>query len=291
MNYINQNTTKKVQFVSTILGFILITIILFKIPFTIRAPYYIPTNKLINTGLVISILILIAPRAFIEWSNTNYIREVENQLPLFLRDITNSVQSGIHILQAIENSAQNDYGPLNESLGLTINRISLTSEIEESLIWFGEKLVTPKALRLSYILIEAYNTGGKVEEILETSLNSFLDIIKTRTEREVLVNPYIYIVYLGNFIFLLISWVLLKKFLGSMIDLHSSSVSVISDLFLAEINRDYYWSILFWAAIIESFAGGIFAGKIKYGQLRKGLIYSVILMIITMVFYNSPLFL
>ena len=190
---------------------------------------------------------------------------------------------------AFEESSLNNYGPLNVPLRLTVNRINVTSELEKSLLWFGEKLISSQAMRLSHILIEAYNTGGSIVEILETSLDTFVKLGKNRNDRETLVNPYIYVVFLGNFIFLFISWVLINKFLGTMIQAQLDS-NIQSSMFSIEYNTNYYWSILFWASTIEALVGGMIGGKIKYGSLKNGLIFSSILVILTISFFNSPLF-
>ena len=53
---------------------------------------------------------------------------------------------------------------------------------------------------------------------------------------------------------------------------------------------DYYWAILFWAAVLEAVVGGLLGGKIKYGRLSKGLSYASVMLVITIVFFNSTLF-
>jgi flagellar protein FlaJ len=288
--YITESKMNKIQMIGIALGVSLLGGMILMSSYIPEAPYWIPVDRNLNTGIVFSILLMIAPRAIIEWNNKRYLTSIDKKLPIFLRDVTNSVQSGVPLLIAIEQSSLNDYGPLNVHLRLAVNRINLTSDIDSSLIWMGEKLITSQAKRLCYILIEAYNTGGSIVEILETSLDTFININKTRIERETLVSPYLSIVFLGNFIFLLISWVILQKFLGSLVEMQLSYELQLSNMFSSETNVNYYWSILFWASTIESLAGGLFGGKIKHGSLKNGLIYSSMLMIITILFFNSPIF-
>ncbi|MFC1803706.1 type II secretion system F family protein [Thermoproteota archaeon] len=288
--YIDEIKVRKIQIISVTLGILMIGIFFMTNSYSPESPFWIPLKRSLNTGLALSILIMMGPQALVEWNNNKFIKKVEERLPIFLRDITNEVQAGVPLMLAIENASLKDYGPINIPLRIAINRINVTSDIENSLLDFGRELITPQAMRLSYILIEAYGTGGSVVEILETSRDIFNKITKHRSERKNLVNPYLYVVFLGNFVFLIISWVLLKKFLGSMLESLLDINVQSSGLFSTDFNLNYYWSILFWAAIIESIVGGLIGGKIKYGMLRNGLIYSCILILITMIFFNSPLF-
>ena len=288
--YISKPNSRKIQIISVVLGILLISILFITSTYTPKPPFWIPLDRRLNSGLVLSILIMICPYAIVEWNNYRFQKIVNKQLPVFLRDVTNKVQAGVPLMVAIEDSSYNDYGPLNLPLRMTISRINLSSDLEKSFLSFGEELITPQAMRLSHILIESYNTGGSIVEILETSLDTFVKLIETRNDRENLVNPYITVVFLGNFVFLLISWVLLNKFLGSMAEVLLDTSIQSSGLFTSNFNLNYYWSILFWAATIESIVGGIVGGKIKYGTLRNGLFFSSILMIITLIFFNSPLF-
>jgi flagellar protein FlaJ len=288
--YIGENKARKIQVISVILGILIIGILFMTTSYSPESPFWIPLERRLNTGLALSILIMMGPQALVEWTNKRFIRGVEKRLPIFLRDITNGVQAGVPLMLAIEDASLNDYGPVNYPLRIAINRINVTSDIEDSFLNLGRQLITPQAMRLSYILIEAFGTGGSVIEILETSLDTFTKLSKHRNERETLVNPYLYVVFLGNFIFLLISWVLIEKFLRTMLTSITEISVQSSGLFTTDINMNYYWSILFWAAIIESIVGGLIGGKIKYGMLRQGLIFSCVLLLITILFFNSPLF-
>jgi flagellar protein FlaJ len=288
--YFDEQDQQRVRYVSIGVGVLLIISILVTGSYFPEPPYWIPVDRRFNTGLSLSFLLIMGAPAVIEWLNNRYLDKVEEYLPLFLRDITNEVQSGVPLMFALESASTRDYGPITPPLRRTMNRINVTSDIETSLIWFGEQLVLPQAKRLSLILIEAYSTGGIVTEILEASSEIFTVLSKHKSDREGLTNPYLYIVYLGTFVFLIISWVLHQKFLIPLaeisLDPNVQATGLVSTLF----NVDYYWAILFWAAVIEAIVGGLLGGKIKHGSLTKGLSYASVLLFVTIVFFNSGLF-
>ena len=290
MIYFDEKQVQLVQIASIVIGLILLVLIFLTGSYFPASPYWIPLSRSINTGLALSILLMMIAPAYIDWTNNKYITAVEENLPLFLRDITNEVQSGVPLMFAMETASTHDYGPITEPLQQTMDRINVTSDIEGSLMWFGERLVIPQAKRLSLILIEAYSTGGRVTDILESSLEMFTILANFKGERDSLTTPYMYIVYLGDFVFLIISWVLLTKFLIPLSTITSDVNVQASGLVSNVFNVDYYWAVLFWAAVIESVVGGFIGGKIRHGKLSKGLIYACILLLVTILFFNSGLF-
>jgi len=288
--YYDEKQVQMVQIASLVIGLVLIVLIFLTAGYFPTAPYWIPLSRSLNTGLAMSLLLIMLAPAFLDWTNNRYITAIEENLPQFLRGITNEVQSGVPLMFAMETASTHDYGPITPHLQQTMDRINITSDIEGSLLWFGEQLVIPQAKRLSLILIEAYSTGGRVTDILESSLEMFTILDNFKRERNSLTSPYLYIVYLGDFVFMIISWVLLTKFLMPLAtitsDVNVQSSGLITNLF----NVDYYWAVLFWAAVIESVVGGFIGGKIKHGQLSKGLIYACVLLFVTILFFNSGLF-
>ena len=290
MAYFDERKTRLLQYTSLAAGIILLLAIFLSTGYVPGSPYWIPTDRRINTGLALSLLLMMGGPAIIEWSNTRYLKAVEENLPLFLRDITSEVHSGVPLMFALENSSTKYYGPITKPLRRAMNRINVTSDIEGSLIWLGDQLVIPSAKRLTLVLIEAYNTGGRITDILETSLEMFTLLSKHKNDREGLTNSYIYVVYLGTGVFLIISWVLLTKFLVPLSEIRLDPNVQASGLVSSLFNVDYYWAILFWAAVIEAIVGGLLGGKIKYGRLSKGLLFASVLLGITIAFFNSALF-
>lgn len=290
MDYFEDRYINYVQYASVAVGLILFIGFLFTGDYFPEPPYWIPLSRRVNNGFALSILIMIAPSAILQWSNDRYFEAVEDNLPLFLRDVTNEVRSGVPLMFALESVSGNDYGPISDPLLRAMNRINVTSDIENSLIWLGDQLVVPQAKRLTLILVEAYNTGGRVTDILNSSLEMFTILSKHKQEREELTSPYLFIVYLGTSVFLIISLILLTKFLAPMslmtLDPNLQASGLVSSYF----NLDYYWGILFWAAVLEATIGGLLGGKIKHGSLSKGLSYASILLAVTIIFFNSWLF-
>jgi len=93
---------------------------------------------------------------------------------------------------------------------------------------------------MSTILIEAYETGGRIIDVLDVGVDLFTSLDEYREERDAQMRPYLL----------------------------------------------YYKAVLMWAAVMEALFGGLVAGKISEGRISVGLIHSVLLLVITVVFFN-----
>lgn len=290
MNYYDEDIVKIIQITSVLAGTILFILIFITGGYFPTSPYWIPLSRRLNTGFALCFLLMMLVPAYLEWENNRYVSAVEKNLPRLLRDITDEIQSGVHLMFALEDASRNDYGPISEPILMTMNRINVTSDIKGSFSWLGEKLVIPQGKRLSLILTEAYNTGGNLRDILESSHEIFSILSDFKEERESLSTPYLYVIYLGLFVFLTISWVLLTRFLDPISELVDNTNIQSADLVSGFFNFNYYWAVLFWASVIESIVGGLMGGKIKHGRLSRGFIYASVLLAITILFFNSRLF-
>lgn len=290
MNYFDEDIVKIVQITSVLAGTILFILIFITGGYFPAPPYWIPLSRRLNTGFALCFLLMMLVPAYLEWENDRYVSSVEKNLPRLLRDITDEIQSGVPLMFALEDTSRNDYGPISEPLLMTMNRINVTSDLEGSFSWLGEKLVIPQGKRLSLILTEAYNTGGNLKDILESSHEIFSILSDFKEERESLSTPYLYVIYLGLFVFLTISWVLLTRFLAPISELVGNTNIQSADLVSGFFNLNYYWAVLFWASVIESIVGGLIGGKIKHGKISRGFIYASVLLAITILFFNSRLF-
>jgi flagellar protein FlaJ len=254
--------------------------------YTPQGPYLIPLSQKVNNTMALGLVIAFSFPAIVEFNNYKWGRQIDRNIPKFLRDVTEAVRSGVTLPRALEEASQRDYGPLSKELEHAISMFILGASWEDSLMSFAQRLRCPNALRLSTILIEAHQTGGKMIEVLETSVNLFSSLHEYREEQYSNMRPYMMTIYMSTIIFLIIAYVVLHQFLVPLHYASSSTVIQKAGLLAGVLDINYYSSILFWASIIESIFGGLIAGKIGDRTLPTGLRHSVILCIITLLFFN-----
>lgn len=285
--YFNRRYKIAVYSISITLVIVLFMLMLLQGVYVPSKPYFIPIDQKLNNALVLGLILALTPPAILEFNNSRWMHGVDKNIPRLLRDVTESVRSGVPLIAALEDASSRDYGPVSKPLESAMVKFNLTSDLEGALTGLGDRLIRPVAKRMSIILLEAYETGGRIIDVLNTSVNLFTSLHEYREERDTQMRPYILIVYLSSLVFLVISWVILIQFLAPLSQSQADPLVVQSGLLKNVLDIHYYKSILFWAAVMEALFGGIVAGKIRGGRISAGLIHSVLLLIITITFFNS----
>jgi len=284
--YFNRRYKIAVYALSLSMTSVLFTLIFLQGIYIPSEPYIIPINQKLNNTLVLALILALTPPAILEFSNSRWLSGVDVNTPRLLRDVTESVRSGVSLFKALEDASARDYGPISKPLESAMVRFNLTSDLEGSLTWLGDRLIRPVAKRMSTILIEAYETGGKITDILDTSVDLFTSLSEYREERDAQMRPYTLIVYIGSIVFLVISYVILVQFLVPLASSSADPLIAQSSLLKNVLDINYYKSILFWAGVMEALLGGLVAGKIRGGHISAGLVHSVLLLVITVAFFN-----
>ncbi len=250
-------------------------------------PYFIPISQRVNNSIALNLFVALLIPAILENNNIGWLRKVEENTPRALLDITEGVRSGIPLLDAMEDATHRNYGPVSKELKRSMIKFRMTSDLKRSLDSLGVNLIRPIVKRMNTILLVANEMGGQIIDVLDASVLLFTDIAEYQDQRRTQLKPYILIVYFGLFIFLAIGYVILVTFLGPLSNMAMDPMIAGSGI-LENLQQIYYYkSILFWAAIIQSIFGGLVAGKISEGFLSAGLKHIVLLMLITIIFFNA----
>lgn len=249
-------------------------------------PYVIPISQKVNNILVLGFIIALGFPAIVEFSNYRWGRHVDKNIPRLLRDITEAVRSGMTLPRALEDASQRNYGPVSKELEHAMAMFSLGASFEDSLMSFARRLKRPGALRFSTTLIEAHQTGGKLIEVLNASVELSSNLEEYKDEQYTNMRPYMMTMYMTTIIFLTMAYVILHQFLAPLCVAAGSSSMQNSGLLTGVLSINYYTSLLFWASILESAFAGLILGKIVDRALSAGLRHSVILIVATLVFFN-----
>lgn len=284
--YIEKRPRNAVIAVSVMVGVSIMAYVFINGIYIPAQPYLIPLDQKANNMIALAILVTILPVSIIEYFNNRWLKEVDKNLPRLLMDVTESIQSGLSLFNALEESCKHDYGPVSPLLEAAMVNFRITSDFTESMNWLGENLKRPNGRRLVTILVEAYETGGQIDEILETSIDIFTNLDEYREERDSQIGPYVLLVYIGALTFLIISWTIITQFLLPIIEVSTQPHVAESGILRNVLSVEYYKSILFWASMIEGITGGLVAGKIIHGRTNGGLIHSVILILVSLTFFN-----
>lgn len=257
-----------------------------------------PSASLTDTVVGLGIVFALTPVMFVSYNNQRYTKSVGRNIPRFLRDILESTGSGMILPKALIQASQSDYGPISREIGIAMTKFSLGYDFKASIMEACVKLRHPRMTQVGIIITEAYASGGKMGQVLYSSVTLFNGLEQHEEEKQSELRPYTQLVYISVAIFLVIVLIIVSQFIGPLSRLPTSQVgstaSIVSNsgsrfsVGLTKIPTVYFESIFFIAGLLESIFGGIVAGKIVDSSASAGLRHSIVLLTITIFVFNAP---
>ncbi len=196
-------------------------------------------------------------------------KEIELKFVEFVRTLVESVKSGVSIPQSIHNIAQKDFGALTSYLQKLAHQIEWGIPTRKALITFSTDTNNRVIKRSISILVEAEQSGGDISDVLESVVDSVINIKKMREERKASIYSQVVQGYIVYFIFIIIMLVLqlwLFPKLGNL----SIGGAAPGDF---NLNPTFFGLIM-----IQGLFAGIMIGKFSEGTIKQGLLHSIILM-------------
>ncbi|HDJ97472.1 MAG TPA: hypothetical protein ENG54_03305 [Thermofilum sp.] len=236
----------------------------------------------VNTLLVLSVLLGIIPYAVVDFFNRRYIDSINKNLGPFFKGLGESIRAGLPFVEALESVARITPGPLGKEMRDIIVKVELGMPLEDALRRLADRLGVVSFKRAIIILITAYQSGGKVVDVLDSAAEMYAMLRAYEEERRTQVSPYFTVVYVAISIFLFISFILIYVFvkpLGALAGMSGAFGGLRFDV--AAIN-----AILFYTAVFQSFFGGLIIGKLKANRIGAGLLHTIFMLTITLVYFN-----
>ncbi len=261
-------------------------------------PWQLPhgsSASLTDTILSLGLLLALVPIAYVTYNNFRYLRSVEKNIPRFMRDILESTNSGVMLPRALIQATTQNYGPISREIAIAMTKFSMGYDFKSSILEASERLRHPYMLQVGQIIIEAYAAGGKMHDVLASSVSLFNGLDQYDEQKQSELRPYTQLVYISVVIFLIIAYIIISRFIGPLNSLpltksaSSLPISSSSSSFgLSRIPPVYFESIFFISSLLESIFGGIVVGKIVDSSASAGLRHSLALLLITIFVFNAP---
>jgi archaeal flagellar protein FlaJ len=294
MQYISKQT-RTIAYIGSSIAFVLVlALALLVARYHFNPTFIVPTTSdsanyfLADEVIAIGIIGALVPSAAISVINYRYLRAVEKNIPPFLRDVLQGTDSGLMLPKALIEASKNGHGPVSREFGIAMTKFTFGYDFSKAVEEAGKRLRHPYAPQVAVIISEAYTAGAKMHDVLTSSVSFFNNLEEYSEQRQSELKPYTQLVYISIGIFLVISLVVLSSFIAPLSALHLSSASIGSssqsgaaNFSIQTSDISYYRSIFFFAAVIESFFGGIVAGKIVDASAGAGLRHSLILIAIS----------
>jgi len=238
--------------------------------------------------LILSALILAPPRlygaftglgvmiAFIPYSLYSYLeqsvlKDMEDNLPEFLRDIAESRKTGMTLPEAVYKSMRIDYGKLTPEVKKMAYQISWGVPFEDVLKRFAKRAKSRFIERSIAIIIQAQVSGGALTDTLDSVARDATLIKEAEKERKSKLNQQTMIMYAIYILFVIIVISLQKL----MIPLITSKGFTLATQNPEEI-ISFYRNLFFSMIVIQAVFNGMLAGQISEGSPVIGLKHSAI---------------
>lgn len=255
----------------------------------------------ISNALILFAFMLILPLVILKYQRERAIREMEEMMPAFLRDLVESINAGLPLHQAIIATSKVDYGELSKEVKKMANQISWGMPVNKVLDQFMERVKSSKKLYLSLkILRETYFTGGEVVSTLTSIADNLTQLNEIEKERRSILNQYVVLIYAIAFIFLAIlvgiNRLLVPIFRTSetfgefsfftspcvnnqnfLCDVFSLPAVYLFGIENPESIGAYYISLFFYMSTIIAISCGIIVGEVMERSIFAGVKHALIL--------------
>ena len=244
------------------------------------------TATSVDDFLVFGVLIAIVPVALLDLKEQLRVKNLENALPNFFRDLAGMNDSGMTLPTAVHLVAAAEYGTLTPHIRKLDNEMSWGVGFVDALYRFGKGLGTTLADRSVDLIAKASRAGGDVSEVLRAAAKDTFETVNLQAERSNGMLIYVVIVLVSFAVFLFVIAILVSSFLTTMATAGAAAANSGAQGFMGKIDIFIYKRLFSHAAMLQGFFSGLVAGQMGEGRFVSGLKYSALMLLIAWVTFR-----
>ena len=244
------------------------------------------TSTVIDDFVIFAILIAVVPVAVLDFSEQWRVKNLENSLPNFFRDLAGMNDSGMTLPNAVHIVAGAEYSTLTPHIRKLDNDMSWGAGFVEAMYRFGKELGTPLADRSVDLIAKASKAGGDISEVLRAAAKDTFEVVNLAQERSNNMLIYVIIVLVSFAVFLFVIAILVSTFLTTMATAGASATSAGARGFMGQIDLFLYKRLFSHAAMLQGIFSGLVAGQMGEGRVLAGLKYSAIMLLIAWITFR-----
>ncbi|MGA2918835.1 type II secretion system F family protein [Methanoregula sp.] len=249
---------------------------------------FLYTTTTLDDFAVFAVLIAIVPLALLDLKEQFRVKNLENALPNFFRDLAGMNDSGMTLPTAVHLVAGAEYGTLTPHIRKLDNEMSWGVGFVEALYRFGKSLGTNLADRSVDLIAKASKAGGDVSEVLRAAAKDTFEVVNLQQERSNNMLIYVIIVLVSFAVFLFVIAILVSSFLTTMATAGSAAAAsgAAAKGFMGKIDIFIYKRLFSHAAMLQGFFSGLVAGQMGEGRFIAGLKYSAMMLLIAWITFR-----
>ena len=228
----------------------------------------------------LAVVALAAPYTAVSFANRRYVEAIEKSLPAFFEGLEEGVRSGMPLVKALETAARAVGGPLAREMLAVVARVEMGDTLEGALEGLVRRIPAPALRRAASLVLVAYQSGGRVGEVLGAAAEMYGMLRSYEEERRATMAPYAATVYVALAVFLLVATILLVVFIAPLEKMGGAAAQLLSPL-----PSPLFKAVFFLASAVQAVAGGLVAGKISRGTVKAGLIHAVAMLALVAAYF------
>jgi flagellar protein FlaJ len=230
--------------------------------------------------VVAGIAIFLIPVGTVDYFISRKIKRIEEEIPDFLRDISESLRFGMTLADSIVSLSGGRYGVLTEDVQRMSARIKWGIPVDTVLDDFMAKYRTPLIVKTFNSLIKTNESGGNMYEVIELIAEHSRGTKQLQREKQSQLTSYTVILLIAYGVFLLTVIILNVQFFPQMMK-SGGALSTQNSLPLINIGVIPSIKMIFaGTTVIYGVGNGLMAGILKDGRIRSGFLIAGILTLI-----------
>jgi flagellar protein FlaJ len=232
----------------------------------------IPHDRM-ETVICLMIIGFMAPVAVSFEGRRWYVRNIEEHLPDFLRELSDMKDIGITLQEAIHRISGAKLGVLSSELSVASRDIESGAYVNSALVKMEERIGLVSVKRAISLLVRASEITTNLKQIFIIAITDFEYYLNLKRERSNTTIIYVMIIYLSFGIYLYTAYQLNVPFLSAF---KGMNVSVDTAGNLTEMFR---------IGIILATFSGIMAGQFSSNSVLAGFKHSIVLLAATIALF------
>ena len=232
--------------------------------------------------LFISSLLCLGPYGIYSYFQLKKKQEIQHFFPDFLTEMSNSVNAGLNVFNALNVAQQSKYGVLTQEIKKMNIDLSWRIPLKDVFVKFAHRLKNGLIHRLIITINKGLFMGGNTSSVFAAVSKELKQINTVRQQRSTDMSLYTIVIIMSFFVFLFIVFILDSTLFSYFFEIQSSSASTLP-LFVQDVNRTSLQYGLFSFVFVQSMGAGMLSGYMKEGELSAGIRYSFFLGVITII--------
>lgn len=232
--------------------------------------------------LIFGLLLAIGPIGFYNHLKAKKKREIEEQLPDFLREIGSSTASGMTVFDAIKSAANGDHGELTAEIQRMASQLSWGISVKDALDNFANRINTNIVKRVAITVNKALEIGGNTSAVFNAAAREIDQSKRVEKQRISEMSLYSIVIFISFFVFLAVILIIDKTIFQAIFDLEAEMAGQsIGNMKIAHIDHDLLKNTFLSFIMVQSLGGGLLGGFMMDGRLSSGVRFGFVLVLIS----------